>query len=206
MLRHIRLAAAIVAMLALLALTAETVLARGGARGGRGSYNFGGTGYGYGYYRGTESSFSPHYRSSAGTSSSKSSGRSNAVAAEPTVATPIVPTRTLTSTTSTLSTVANAPSGSSTAKHAIATSSPSQAQPTTTTSPIGISPILSVPLSVNPDAAAQQTYGAMLHNAKQLIRAGIYGPAAQYLRRIINGAPGTRIAAEAQRLLAALPT
>jgi hypothetical protein len=46
----------------------------------------------------------------------------------------------------------------------------------------------------------------MLHNAKQLIRAGIYGPAAQYLRRIINGAPGTRIAAEAQRLLAALPT
>jgi hypothetical protein len=79
-------------------------------------------------------------------------------------------------------------------------------QPTATTSPITVSPSVSVPLSLNPDAAAQRTYGPILHNAKQLIKAGLYAPAAGFLRRIINGAPGTRIAAEAQRLLTALPT
>jgi hypothetical protein len=82
------------------------------------------------------------------------------------------------------------------------------AQTAATTTGIGVSPYLSYPLaaSADPNTAAQQQYGYMLHNAKQLIRAGMYSQAATYLQRIMTGAPGTRIAAQAQRLLASLPT
>jgi hypothetical protein len=199
MLKHIKLTAVIVA---LLALTAETALSRGGARSGRANNGFGDSVSVHGYYRNNGTYVAPYTRNSPGTGSSKSSGRTNAVTAGQTVATPIVPTRTLTSTTGTMTTLANTSSKTPTASTA---SSPSQAQPTVTTSPLTVSPYVAVPLNLSPDASAQRTYGPILHNAKQLIKAGLYGPAAGYLRRIINGAPGTRIAAEAQRLLASLP-
>jgi hypothetical protein len=59
--------------------------------------------------------------------------------------------------------------------------------------------------SLDPNVSAQRTYGYLLRNARQLIQAGLYAPAANYLQRIIAGAPGTRIANEAQQLLMRLP-
>jgi hypothetical protein len=202
MLKHIKLTAVIVA---LLALTADTALSRGGARSGRANNGFGGSVSVHGYYRDNGTYVAPYTRNSPGTGGSKSSGRTNAVMAGQTVATPIVPTRTLTSTTGTMTTLTNTSSKTPTATTASTAASPAPVQPTVTTNPLTVSPYLAVPLNLSPDASAQRTYGPILHNAKQLIKAGLYGPAAGYLRRIINGAPGTRIAAEAQRLLAALP-
>ncbi len=67
-------------------------------------------------------------------------------------------------------------------------------------------PYLGIPLTQDPNTAAERTYRGLLHNAKELIRAGVYPAAMNDLQRIINGAPGTRIATEAQRLLARIPT
>jgi hypothetical protein len=72
---------------------------------------------------------------------------------------------------------------------------------------VGVSPLglLTSANSLDPNASAQRSYGYLLRNAKYLIQAGLYAPAANYLQRIIAGAPGTRIAAEAQQLLARMP-
>jgi len=198
MLRHIRLVAVIVA---LLAPTAETVHARGGAR----SNSAGGTVHVHGYYRKDGTYVQSYDRTAPGTGSrsfSRSAGNTTSTDA-PSFATPAAIVRTLTTTKPTAITATN-PS-STNATNASTGTTPSPVQPTVTTSPVTVTPFVTVPIVVNPDAAAQRTYGAVLHNAKQLIKAGLYGPAADYLRRIINGAAGTRIAAEAQRLLASLP-
>lgn len=57
----------------------------------------------------------------------------------------------------------------------------------------------------DPETAARRQYGPLVANARNLIRAGVYSPAAQLLQRVIAGAPGTRIAGDAQRLLASIP-
>jgi hypothetical protein len=58
-----------------------------------------------------------------------------------------------------------------------------------------------------PSAAIDMAhYRATLSNARSLIRAGLYGPAETYLRRIMDGAPGTPLAAMAQAELDRLPT
>ncbi len=58
----------------------------------------------------------------------------------------------------------------------------------------------------DPDTQARRQYGAILSNARALIRAGIYPQAAQLLQRVVNGAPpATRVATEARNLLASLP-
>ncbi len=59
--------------------------------------------------------------------------------------------------------------------------------------------------SADPETNARRQFGPLVSNARNLIRAGVYPPAAQLLQRVIAGAPGTRIAAEAQRMLASLP-
>jgi hypothetical protein len=58
---------------------------------------------------------------------------------------------------------------------------------------------------VDPETAARRHYGALVANARSLIQAGVYPPAVQLLQRVIAGAPGTRIAVEAERILASLP-
>jgi len=171
MLRHIGLAAVVVA---LVALTADTVQARGGGRSG---------------HWGNRSNNSAYL------------GHRNAVSNEQTVQTPTVPTRIMTTTNAGTST--SATTTQPTTKAGVGTSQ--SQQPTVTTNPLTVSPYVTMPLSTDPNTAAQRTYGPILHNAKQLIKAGLYTPAATYLQRIITGAPGTRIAAEAQRLLARLP-
>ncbi len=57
----------------------------------------------------------------------------------------------------------------------------------------------------SPDEAAQKEFGAMLHNARTLIKAKIYSGAEKNLRRIIKEAPGTKVAAEAQQVLDEMP-
>jgi len=66
-------------------------------------------------------------------------------------------------------------------------------------------PVVAVPVTVDPEVAARSKYGATLHNARQLISAGLYSAAESYLRRIVSGAPGTRIAAEALAEINRLP-
>jgi hypothetical protein len=73
---------------------------------------------------------------------------------------------------------------------------------------LGGYPVLGLALSsgyLNPDTAAQRQYGGLVSNARNLIRSGIYPPAVTLLQRVIAGAPGTRIAGKAQRLLATVP-
>jgi Superinfection immunity protein len=53
----------------------------------------------------------------------------------------------------------------------------------------------------HPNEAARQRFGGLLGNAQNLIKAGMYSDAEKPLRRIINGAPGTEIAAEATQVL-----
>jgi TolA-binding protein len=176
MLKHIGLAAVVVA---LVALTADTVHARGGGRSG---------------HWGNRSNNSAYL------------GHGNAVSNAQTGQTPTVPTRIMTTTnpSTNAGTNTSATTTQPTTKAGVGTAQ-SPAQSTVTTSPLTVSPYVSIPLSTDPNTAAQRTYGPILHNAKQLIKAGLYTPAATYLQRIITGAPGTRIAAEAQRLLAKLP-
>src|SRR5262249_6090341 len=58
----------------------------------------------------------------------------------------------------------------------------------------------------DPDTLARRQYGALLSNARALIRAGVYPQAVQLLQRVINGAPPTtRVAVEARNLLASIP-
>jgi|HubBroStandDraft_6_1064221.scaffolds.fasta_scaffold83510_2 hypothetical protein len=208
MLRHIGLAAVVVA---LIACTADLVHARGGARSGRSSY-----GYGFG-----NSLFVPGtYYPSGGTnaSSSTGTGRSHRHKNSNTASNNeiIAPSGGTTSTAKTATLTAGGTSSTSTQP---TTTAPTNASGTTsqskwqakqaaaTTSPLTVSPSLGIPLNtLNPNATTQNSYWAMLSNAKQLIKAGLYGPATNYLQRIISGAPGTKVALEAQRLLASLPT
>jgi predicted Zn-dependent protease len=53
----------------------------------------------------------------------------------------------------------------------------------------------------HPSEAAREQFGGLLGDAQNLIKAGIYSDAEEKLRRIINGAPGTEIAAEAKQVL-----
>ncbi len=57
----------------------------------------------------------------------------------------------------------------------------------------------------HPDEAAQKKFGGVLHNARALIKAQIYTSAEKSLRRIIKEAPGTKVAAEAQKMLDSMP-
>ncbi|HXY37302.1 MAG TPA: hypothetical protein VEI07_23945 [Planctomycetaceae bacterium] len=56
----------------------------------------------------------------------------------------------------------------------------------------------------DPDAAAQKKFSGALSNGRQLANKGIFGPARKQFQRIIDGAPGTEIAAEAQKELDAI--
>ena len=192
MLRYIGLAAAVVA---LVALTTENLHARGGGHSGRSSF---GRGFGTG-------SYVPGNAPSAAVNAPSHSRRASRIGKS------YASTSTASSTPSTTGTWktrggSNPTSTSSTTKtpatNATNGTVQSPAQSLVTVSPFGISPYAG---SLDPNTAAQRTYGYLLRNARQLIQAGLYGPAAAYLHRIINGAPGTRIAAEAQQLLAALP-
>jgi hypothetical protein len=58
----------------------------------------------------------------------------------------------------------------------------------------------------NSGTNSNQQYGALLANARHLIKAGVYPQAAALLQRIIAGAPGTRVAGIAQRMLLSIPT
>src|SRR5262249_43546254 len=58
---------------------------------------------------------------------------------------------------------------------------------------------------VDPETLARRQYGPLVTNARYLISAGVFPQAVQLLQRVIAGAPGTRIAAEAERLLATIP-
>jgi hypothetical protein len=58
---------------------------------------------------------------------------------------------------------------------------------------------------LDPETAARRQYGPLVSNARYLIQAGIYPSAVALLQRVIAGAPGTRIAGQAQRLLASIP-
>jgi hypothetical protein len=60
-------------------------------------------------------------------------------------------------------------------------------------------------LGVDPETAARRQFGPLVTNARNLIRAGVYPQAVALLQRVIAGAPGTRIAGEAQRLLTKVP-
>jgi hypothetical protein len=57
----------------------------------------------------------------------------------------------------------------------------------------------------DPETLARRQYGPLVTNARNLIGAGIYPQAVSLLQRVITRAPGTRIAAEAQRLLQTVP-
>jgi hypothetical protein len=193
MLRHIGLAAA-VAML--VAVSTQSLHARGGHRGG-------------GFARGfTPSYFTPGFSSGSGMNSpttSRRAARASKSYASTSTASP-------TSTSSTSSTNgswssrhasnASANSPTNTPTNATNTGLQTPAVGTTAVSPLGILPYTN---SLDPNVSAQRTYGYLLRNARQLIQAGLYGPAANYLQRIIAGAPGTRIANEARQLLARLP-
>jgi TolA-binding protein len=211
MLRHIGLATVIVA---LVTLTADTVHGRGGMRGhSTFRYNFGSGGYSAGdSYSGGSSTVSSHYRGSSGTSSRKSSkSAGNSLSSEET-----------SSTSTSTGAIANVTkrgagafgSNTATTQQTAATTTPvsstppssTQTQPLVANTPLGLTPTLGIPLSQDPNTSADRNYRGLLHNAKQLIKAGVYPPAINDLQRIINGAPGTRVAAEAQRLLARIPT
>jgi hypothetical protein len=213
MLRHIGLAAVVVA---LVTLTADTVHGRGGMRGhSTFRYNFGSGGYSAGdSYSGGSSTVSSHYRGSSGTSSSSrksSKSAGNSLSSEETSSTSTGAIANITTrhggilggsnTATTQQTAATTTPVSSTPP-----SSSTQTQPLVANTPLGLTPTLGIPLSQDPNTSADRTYRGLLHNAKQLIKAGVYPPAINDLQRIINGAPGTRIAAEAQRLLARIPT
>jgi hypothetical protein len=60
-------------------------------------------------------------------------------------------------------------------------------------------------LGMDPETAARRQFGPLVTNARNLIRAGVYPQAVALLQRVIAGAPGTRIAGEAQRLLTTVP-
>lgn len=211
MLRHMGLA---VVALSLVALTSESVHARGGGRSGHSrSYNFGNSGYwqGSGYDNSSAGTgFSSRSRSSSriakasGRGNGLASGQNGTAASATTTSVTTKTTRTITGpSTPTTSAQQTAAQTNTTPTKASVGSVQSPTQSAVTVSPFAISPY-AIPL--DPNTAAQNTYRAMLHNAKELIKAGIYGPATTYLHRIISGAPGTRIANEAQRLLASLPT
>jgi len=53
----------------------------------------------------------------------------------------------------------------------------------------------------DPEADAQKRFGALLSNSRKLIKAGVYDAARKNLARIVKEAPGTAIAAEAQKEL-----
>ena len=211
MLRHIGLAAVAVP---LVTLTADTVHGRGGMRGhSTFRYNFGSGGYSAGNsYSSGARTVSSHYRGSSGTSSRKSSNSAgNSLSSEETSSTSTGAIANITTrhggtlgagsnTSTTQQTTATTPVSSAPA------SASTQTQPLVSNLPLGITPTLGIPLSQDPNTAADRTYRGLLHNAKQLIKAGVYPPAINDLQRIINGAPGTRVAAEAQRLLARIPT
>jgi len=200
MLRHIGLVAVVVA---LVTLTSDTVLARGGARGGHfRSFNFGNSGYEY--YPSTGSNVSSHHRGTSATS--KSSASSSGQTVQTTTSSTAVKTKSpLLAGTGTSTASAQPTTPTNAGVGSLHTQAQTPTTNTLTTNPLAISPLAGVPLSTDPNTMAQRTYRGLLHNAKELIKAGMYAPAASDLQRIINGAPGTRIAAEAQRLLAKLP-
>jgi TolA-binding protein len=176
-------------------------------------YNFGSGGYSFGnYYPGGAGTVSSHYRGSSRTSSRKSSNSAgNSLSSEETSS---ASTGAIANITTRHGGTLGAGSSTSTTKQTTATtpatSNPatasSQTQPLVSSLPLGITPTLGIPLSQDPNTSAERTYRGLLHNAKELIRAGVYPAAINDLQRIINGAPGTKVAAEAQRLLARIPT
>ncbi|HEX4070180.1 MAG TPA: hypothetical protein VHX68_03390 [Planctomycetaceae bacterium] len=58
---------------------------------------------------------------------------------------------------------------------------------------------------VAPAQSAEKRYRGLLSNARALSRAGLHENAAAMLKRIIAGAPGTRVASDAKEELANLP-
>jgi len=214
MLRHIGLAAVAVA---LVTLTADTVHGRGGMRGhSTFRYNFGSGGYSAGdSSSGGSRTVSSHYRGSSATSSSSrksSKSTGNSLSNEETSSTSTstgaianVTKRSPTGATGNTTPSTQQTTATTTSANSTPTSS-TQTQPLVSTLPLGITPTLGIPLTQDPNTTADRTYRGLLHNAKELIRAGVYPAAINVLQRIINGAPGTRIAAEAERLLARIPT
>jgi hypothetical protein len=57
----------------------------------------------------------------------------------------------------------------------------------------------------HPEEAAKKKFGGVLANAKSLIKSRIYPDAKKRLQRIIDEAPGTEVAQEAQEVLATIP-
>jgi hypothetical protein len=57
---------------------------------------------------------------------------------------------------------------------------------------------------VDPNVAARKKFSSALANGRQLVKARIYSGARKQFQRIIDGAPGTEIAAEAQQALDAI--
>jgi hypothetical protein len=193
MLRHIGLMAAFALSVM---LPTQSLQARGGGHRGHGGFA---RGFAPGY-------FMPSFSPAAGTSSSSTSRRS----ARPSRNYATASTASTGSTSSTngswssrhkSNTSAN--SSTNTPTNATNTSLQTPAVGTVGVNPLGLLPYAST--SLDPNVTAQRTYGYLLRNARQLIQAGLYAPAANYLQRIIAGAPGTRIAAEAQQLLMRLP-
>jgi hypothetical protein len=206
MLKHIGLAAAVVA---LIAISTENVHARGG---------------GHGRHGGFARSFAPNYATpsySPGTGMSnpstsrraaRTAKKNSAAAASTSSAASTNSSGATNSTGSTSSTTSGSSKRNSSRKTAGAsTNTPASTTNASLQTPavgtVGVSPLglLSYGNSLDPNTSAQRTYGYLLRNARYLIQAGLYAPAANYLQRIIAGAPGTRIANEARQLLARLP-
>jgi hypothetical protein len=59
---------------------------------------------------------------------------------------------------------------------------------------------------VDPNIVARRKFSSTLANGRALVRLGVYVPARERFNRIVNGAPGAEIAAEAQQELNAIAT
>jgi hypothetical protein len=192
MLRHIGLAAAVGMWVA---LSTQNLHARGG---------HGGHGFAAGF---VPNYFTPNYSSGAGTSGSTRSRRARNYTSTSTTGTSPTNSTSSSSTNGSWSSrhASNASANSST-NTAANTTNTSLQSPAVATTGVGALGLLGYTNSLDPNASAQRNYGYLLQNAKKLIQAGLYAPAANYLQRIIAGAPGSRIANEAQQLLARLPS
>jgi hypothetical protein len=66
-------------------------------------------------------------------------------------------------------------------------------------------PVVAEPTPAEREADARKKFAGILTNGKSLAKAGVLGGAEKVFRRVIDGAPGTAIAAEAQKELDGLP-
>lgn len=82
--------------------------------------------------------------------------------------------------------------------------SPPPASPKSPKPAIAVAAAIKI-VEADPEAAARKRFSTKLANARALIKAGVLPPARKSLQEIIDTAPATAIAAEAQQELDSLP-